>query len=330
MKRREFLKHSAVIPGALILSAGGKDVLEANATEIPLSLADKGFDQRLTDVVTSQQDRELSLSERVFPIVEVSDECGFFFTFDFPTDPKPTRTITKRVYGCDLWELYEDADMGHLFETPEERIDGASDISRSLTIPDAITRDRSWADKFFQNGLWRHEEKDLSWNEPTSDPIHNVKRSAFQMASRYGFRPNVMVMGSDVFDILSQHPNITKDVPSLSGKADPKASREDIARLFELKEILVPSGVRTSKDGAPSCVCSKNALLCYRSTYPSRYFPSAGYTFAWRGETGKNSHGSRIRRFQMKSGKDRFQLESTYDQRLVSSSLGCFFSNAIG
>ena len=69
------------------------------------------------------------------------------------------------------------------------------------------------------------------------------------------------------------------------------------------------------------------ALLAYAPRTPSLMHPSLGYTFTWSGYQGSNA-GQRVSRFRMDHLRsDRIEMEMAYDQKLVSASLGFFFTD---
>lgn len=110
--------------------------------------------------------------------------------------------------------------------------------------------------------------------------------------------------------------------------------RQTLAALFELEEVLVMDAIEnTAREGAAgaySFIGGKHALLVYAPPSPSLMVPSAGYTFSWSGLLGAGQMGSRIKRFRMEHlASDRIEVETAFDQKLVSADLGFFFSGAV-
>jgi hypothetical protein len=70
--------------------------------------------------------------------------------------------------------------------------------------------------------------------------------------------------------------------------------------------------------------------LVYAAPRPSLLHPTGGYTFSWTGYLGAGPEGNRISRFRMEHLKsDRVEIEQAFDQKLVSSVMGAFFSGAV-
>ena len=57
--------------------------------------------------------------------------------------------------------------------------------------------------------------------------------------------------------------------------------------------------------------------------------PSGGYTFNWTGMTG-GVNGTRIKKYRLeKIESDRVEIQSAYDQKLVSADMGVMFSTVV-
>lgn len=64
-------------------------------------------------------------------------------------------------------------------------------------------------------------------------------------------RPNVMVIGREAFNVLSQHPHIVKAVHGNDGDKG-IARREDIAKIFDIDKVIVGEGkVNVANKGQP-------------------------------------------------------------------------------
>ena len=84
--------------------------------------------------------------------------------------------------------------------------------------------------------------------------------------------------------------------------------------------------------GTYSFVNGKNAWLGHSAPEAGLMLPSAGYTFAWRGFTGLNDMGVRVAQIPLPwLGLEtiRTEGEMAFDQQVVSSDLGYFFSGIV-
>lgn len=79
------------------------------------------------------------------------------------------------------------------------------------------------------------------WDDTSSDPIGQIMAGLDAPL----MRPNVMVIGQAAYSKLVQHPKIVKAVLGNSGDSG-IATRQQIARLFELQEVLVGQGFLNS------------------------------------------------------------------------------------
>jgi hypothetical protein len=146
-----------------------------------------------------------------------------------------------------------------------------------------------------------------------------------------GFMPNTLTVGRDVFDVLVDHPDIVGRLDRGQTPVGPaKANKLQLAALFEVNEVLVMDAIQnTAKEGQTpvhSFIGGKNALLSYRPDTPGLMTPSAGYTFSWTGRIGAGNDGMRIKRFRLERiESDRIEIDTSYDQKLISGDLGAYF-----
>lgn len=120
------------------------------------------------------------------------------------------------------------------------------------------------------------------FSDPASDPIAVIMDALDSML----MRANVMTIGRIGFSALARNPAIVKAVLGTSGDKG-IATREQIARLFELDEILVgESFVNTAKKGQEMTVervWGANIALSYRDTLANT---QRGMTFGMTAEYG--------------------------------------------
>ncbi len=172
------------------------------------------------------------------------------------------------------------------------------------------------------------------WDDLGSTPIEDVRQGKRFVSSITGRRPNIMVCGRAVFDILLDHPDIVGRLDRGQTTGPAIVQRDALAALFELEEILVMDGIQnTAAENLPasfSFIGGNNALLAYRPANPGLLVPSAGYTFNWTGFLGATTNGMRIRRKRDDlADTDIFEMDMHYDQKLVSADLGYFFGGIV-
>lgn len=118
------------------------------------------------------------------------------------------------------------------------------------------------------------------FSDPASDPIGVISAA---LDATFIMRPNVAAMGRKAWTALSTHPDILKAINRTSGDKG-RASREAVAELFELSEILVgDSYVNASRKGQTASferVWGANIALIHRNRQsgPDGTAPAWGWT----------------------------------------------------
>lgn len=143
-------------------------------------------------------------------------------------------------------------------------------------------------------------------------------------------RPNTAVFGRSVFTKLSQHPRIVKAVLGNSGDSG-IATRQQIASLFELDQVLVGEGYRNSaKPGQTASyarVWGKGAAFLYLDTLAAGdgRRPSFGGTF----ECGTRIAGAVDDTKIGPRGGRRVRVVESLKEVITASDLGYYFDSVI-
>lgn len=133
-----------------------------------------------------------------------------------------------------------------------------------------LDREKRASDLIFAAGTYPAGRKStLTTTAQWSDYTNSTPQSAILTALDAPLmRPNVMVIGQAAWTILRQHPKLVKAVNASSGDAG-AITREDLARLLELEEVIVgQSRLNTAKPGQAasiSRVWGKHAAFIYRN-----------------------------------------------------------------
>ncbi|SDH92283.1 phage capsid protein [Roseospirillum parvum] len=141
-------------------------------------------------------------------------------------------------------------------------------------------------------------------------------------------RPNILVIGQAAWTVLRQHPQIVKAVQGNSGDAG-MASRQQVAEVFELEEVLVGRGwVNTARRGQPANmqrVWGKHLALLHRNkTADTRQ----GATFGMTPQLGGRLAGSWHDRNVGLRGGEVVRAGESVVELITASALGYFFENA--
>ena len=173
-----------------------------------------------------------------------------------------------------------------------------------------IRHEKEFMDTAWKTGVWASDitgvaatptgSQVIHWSDYTgSDPIGDIKRKSTAMQlSTAGYRPNVLAVGREVWETLSDHPDVLDRLKyGQTSGAPAMATRDAFARLVEVDEVIsleavLNEAIETTDAAHPETnafMAGKDALLLHRPANAGRNIPSAGYTFAWTGYAGASA-----------------------------------------
>lgn len=324
------------------------------------------IDAPLTNLtIAFLQDANGFIADRVFPKVSVAKKTDKYYIYnraDFnrtgQVQPRAPRTQAPRVgmtlsqdtYSADVFSLATDFD----FQTLANE-DAALDIraagAQMLTHQLLIDREIKWANTYFAGGVWGTDwdgvasspsaSQVIQWSDYTnSTPIVDVTRimQTVQLKSG-GFKPNVMVVGKQVRDILVNHPSI---LARLNGGATVTntalVTDAKLAEIFGVEEFMVMETVKnTAAEGlteSNAFIGGKLAGFYYRPRSSGLMIPSAGYTFTWDELEGASGHGIAIKSYRgdylaIDGVAEVLEANLAYDHKVVSADLGAVIDSVI-
>jgi hypothetical protein len=311
-----------------------------------------------------QQPADGFVAEKVFPFVPVlkqSDRYAVHSRADFNRNVVRKRAAstessgggykvdTTPTYFCDVWSHHKDID-DQVRANADSVFNLDSDATIWLTGLHRIAREVDWAAKFFAASLWTSTltgvasapgaNQTLQWNDMNSSPIVDVRNAKrmVQLASG-GYRPNVGVMGRQVFDTLIDHPDFVDRVKyGQSPGPVAKVALDAMAAVFELDEILVMDaiinngveGVTLNANESNAFIGGKSMLLVHRAARVGLDTPTAGVTFAWTGYFGATGMGTRMKSFYIPQIEStRVEMDAAYAHKLVSADMGIWLATII-
>ena len=324
------------------------------------------IDAPLTNLtIAFLQDANGFIADRVFPKVSVAKKTDKYYIYnraDFnrtgQVQPRAPRTQAPRVgmtlsqdtYSADVFSLATDFD----FQTLANE-DAALDIraagAQMLTHQLLIDREIKWASTYFTGGVWGTDWDGVAgspstaqvrqWSDYTnSTPIQDVTAimRTVQLKSG-GFKPNVMVLGKEVRDILVNHPTI---LARLNGGATVTntalVTDAKLAEIFGVEEFMVMETVKnTAAEGlteANAFIGGKAVAFYYRPRSSGLMIPSAGYTFTWDDLENASGHGIAIKSYRgdylaIDGIAEVLEANLAYDHKVVSADLGAFIDTVI-
>lgn len=332
---------------------------------------DVHVDRPLTNLsLAFTQDEASFVADKVFQNIPVTNRSDEYYTYDrgeFNRDEMEQRapgaqtagggyTIGTDNYSAKVWGFHKD-----IHDQVRNNSDPAISLEREateyVTRKALIKREVLWTGNYFTAGdpgdTWTFDvdgdgtpsgaafdptdsanNQKQFWNVASSTPIEDVREGKRFVQSSTGFRPNIMTCSRAVFDALLDHPDIVGRLDRGQTTGNAQVTRDSLAALFELDEILVMDAIQnTGAKGLAnvhSFIGGDNALLSYRPASPGLMTPAAGYTFSWTGHLGATANGGRIKRFRMEpESSDRVEIEMAFDQKLVSADLGYFFGGML-
>lgn len=305
------------------------------------------------------QEESAFVANRVFPTVPVEKQSDRYYVYnrgDMNRDEMTVRAPGAEAeeagytldntptYFCDVWALRKKI-PDQIRANMDAVLNADMEATRFLVTKAMIKRERVWAANFFTTGKWTSEKAGQAtsdsthvkyWNDPTSTPIEDVRamNTAVRLAAG-GFVPNKLTLGRQVYDVLVDHPDIIDRLKAGQTPNGPaKATRQKLAEIFELDEVLVMDAVYNSAaEGATESnafIGGKHALLSYAPGAPGLMTPSAGYNFAWTGMFGAGVEGNRIKTYRWEIvASDIVEIEAAFNLKQIGADLGGFFYNAI-
>jgi len=315
------------------------------------------IDQPLSNLTLAYvQEQSNFIADKVFPTVGVQSQSDKYYEYDRANmnrtgDVKKLapRTEVNRIgmsisnssYYADVYGLGMDFDEQTLANEDsmlEIRAAGAETLTNRLLID----REERFASTFFNAGVWTTDVTPSNlWSDYTnSTPISDVTtgRRTMQLKSG-GFKPNTMVVGKEVRDILINHPDILARLNGGATVANTALITDaKLAEIFEVENFYVMEAVKNSSvEGVAESnafIGGKNALLVHTPRSSGLMTPAAGLTFAWNNIPSVNNLGITVESFSDDALKrqqvaEHIQVKMAYDMKVVGADLGYFFSAVV-
>lgn len=315
------------------------------------------IDQPLSNLTLAYvQEQTNFIADKVFPVVGVQKQSDKYYIYDRAgmnrsgeRKPLAPRTEIPRIgmsvssdaYFADVFGLamdFDDQTLANEDAALEIRAAGAQTLITNLLID----REKDFADTFFAAGVWTSQATPANlWSDYTnSTPITDVTtaRRVMQLKSG-GFKPNTMVVGKEVRDILINHPDI---LARLNGGATVSntalITNAKLAEIFEVENFYVMEAVEnTGAEGlaeSNAFIGGKHALLVHTPSSAGLMTPAAGLTFAWNNLPGVNNLGVTVEKFSDDALRrvgvaEHIQAKMCYDMKVVGADLGYFFNSVV-
>lgn len=294
------------------------------------------------------------VARRMMPVLPVQYRSDKYFVYDqgdFLRDEAQMRAagtesagseyaLTTATYTAQRYALHKDIADEIRFNA-DPAIDPERDAVEFLAQKMLIHEDRKFAQDFMTTGVWGSDKQGAgndfaSWTVTTTDIIAQVDAWGDIIQKATGNRPNKLLLSREVYAVVKNNSTILESIKyTQTGVLTPDL----LAGLLGVDEVIVADGIyNSSAAGAAASYkfavgedagVTKSGLLAYVNPTPSLLQPSAGYTFSWN-PYADAAGGAIIKSFYMDQlASDRVEAEMYWDQKLVSSSCGLFFYDAV-
>ena len=315
------------------------------------------IDQPLSNLTLAYaQEQTNFIADKVFPVVGVQRQSDKYYIYDRANmnrsgDVKKLapRTEVSRIgmaisndsYYADVYGIGMDFDE-QTIANEDTMLETRAAGAQTLITRVMIEREQQFASTFFSAGTWATDVTPANlWSDYTnSTPITDVTtaRRTMQLKSG-GFKPNTMVVGKEVRDVLVNHPDI---LARLNGGATVSNTAlitdAKLAEIFEVENFYVMEAVANgAAEGlaeANAFIGGKNALLVHTPRSAGLMTPAAGLTFAWNNIPNVNNLGITVESFSDDALKrqqvaEHIQVKMAYDMKVVGADLGYFFEAVV-
>jgi hypothetical protein len=264
-----------------------------------------------------------------------------------------TYTIGQATYFARNRSFHKDV-PDQVRDNQDDPINLDTEATLYVTQKALINREVNWATQYFTAGdpgdTWTFDTDGAStgstpaafdptdaannqllfWSTTASTPIEDVRQGKRFVLEETGFMPNLFTCSRPVFDVLLDHADIVGRLDRGQTTGPAIVARDALAALFEVDRVLVMDSIQNTaakgQANVHSFIGGLNAMLSYAPAAPGVMTPSAGYTFGWTGRAGMTPNGTRVKRFRMDHIEaDRVEIDSAYDQAIISPDLGYFF-----
>lgn len=164
------------------------------------------------------------------------------------------------------------------------------------------------------------------WDDSTSKPFEVIQEAKSSVLSKAMRKPNIIIVGQEVFDVLAKHPLI---IDRIKYTGRDSVTPEMLARLFDVEQFLVGSAVENaSREGQPDnlqYIWGKHCFVGYRAPRPSLRTVTAASLFR-----GRNYPQARRYRHPDPGAKATYvEYSDKWDMRKIADGAGFLIVNAV-
>jgi hypothetical protein len=162
------------------------------------------------------------------------------------------------------------------------------------------------------------------------DPVTDVDTAVRAVQKEIGVKPNTMVIGAQVFDVLKRHPDLL-EMFKYTGKGI--LTLEMLQQAFNIEKILVGDAIYINSKAGQSTVTTdyiwgKSCAILYTPANPAMEEPAWGYTFMHKLFGGVTA---RVKKWRDENrGGDMIEVSRSFSQKVTGQKAGYLYTAVIG
>jgi len=291
--------------------------------------------------ISMKYTNESFIADQVLPVIPVAKQTGKYYVYDksnFRID-KSNRAAgaganevdfgfeAKGTYSCDDHALKGKVPF-EIQEQADAALNPLVDETENVTEKLMLDKEKNAADLLTSSSnltQYTGLSGTSQWSDySNSDPIGDVRTGRQTIHAASFKKPNTLILGKQVYDILLDHPQIIERIKySALGIVTP----ELIARVFQVEKVIVgEAGYNTQAEGQTaslSYIWGRNAILAYISPRVSIKMVSLGATFTYKNRIVERWDDRDARATYVRVGDD------NYDQKIIAAACGYLIQTAV-
>jgi len=280
------------------------------------------------------------IADQIFPVMPVSKQTGKYYIYDKSNlrVDKTNRAVgsganevdfglSTGTFACDDHAL-----KGFVADEIQDQAEAALNplIDETEMLTEKLLLDREVALAAIINATGTMTSNTTlagtsQWSDYTnSDPIGDIRTARTTVHANTFKKPNTLILGKQVFDMLCDHPDIVERVKY---SALGVVTAELLARVFQVEKVLVgEAGKNSAVEGQTDSlayVWGKHAVVAYIAPKVGLKTLTLGITFTYKTRMVKRWRDEDREGTYVRIGQD------NYVQKLVAVGCGYLIYNAI-
>lgn len=309
-------------------------------------MAQKAIVDKLLTEVSSAYVPEGYISESIFPSIDVVQNSGKLAKYSNSHlrilntimggrgEARRVETITR---SQDTYYLEKHGLEGVVtpedYDNVEKPYDAEKDEMMGLTTALWLGKEKSVADTLGDTAILTQNTTLAGVTQfsdyTNSDPLAVAKTAVAAVKNSCGVRPNTVIMGWQVLNVLKYHPGILEALGFKDNRAG-LLSREDIARALDVQRIMIGEAMYNSaNEGAADAltdIWGKNMVFAVLPDKAAPYQKSLGYYIRKKGVGSRKVYKSDI---ENPPESTRLVVVDYYDYLLADVNAGYLVKNAV-